>query len=144
MPIIHGLIKSSIPQVYYFHNKLIKLLSGVWFLPRTAGFSCWQLPSQGQGDRTLPLFLSCRSSQLWLNILAMINPNYIQEIQERARLAGFNMAEVCREAGIDQAAFSRWKRGTTVPLVSSMQRLRDAVDRLIAARLESIDKIGQP
>lgn len=74
----------------------------------------------------------------------MTNPNYIQEIQERAKLAGFNMAEVCREAGIDQAAFSRWKRGTTIPLVSSMQRLRDAVDRLIAARLESIDKIGQP
>jgi|DEB3_MinimDraft_2_1074329.scaffolds.fasta_scaffold02824_5 transcriptional regulator with XRE-family HTH domain len=74
----------------------------------------------------------------------MTNPNYIKEIQERAALAGFTMADVCREAGLDPSVASRWKAGKVTPLVSSIHRLKDAADRLIAQRIESIDKIGQP
>ena len=72
------------------------------------------------------------------------NPNYIKEIQDRADLAGFTMADVCREAGLDPSVASRWKAGRVIPLISSVNRLKDAVDRLIARRIENIDKIGQP
>ena len=91
-----------------------------------------------------PLFLTCHANQLCLNICVMTNPNYIREIQERAALAGFTMADVCREAGLDPSVASRWKAGKVTPLVSSIHRLKDAADRLIAQRIESIDKIGQP
>lgn len=60
--------------------------------------------------------------------------NYIHEIKERAERAGFKMADICREAGIDQAQMSRWMAGQTVPLVSSIEKLRTATDRLIARR----------
>lgn len=60
--------------------------------------------------------------------------NYITEIIERAEKAGFRMADICREAGIDQAQMSRWVAGQTVPLVSSIEKLRIATDRLIARR----------
>lgn len=65
---------------------------------------------------------------------------YITDVKKRAETAGFNMAEVCREAGLDQAQVSRWLSGKTVPLVSSIDKLRQATDRLIAARLESLQK----
>lgn len=50
------------------------------------------------------------------------------------------MAEVSREAGLDQAQVSRWVSGKTVPLVSSIDKLRQATDRLIATRLETLTK----
>lgn len=64
--------------------------------------------------------------------------NYIIEIIERADKAGFRMADICREAGIDQAQMSRWVAGHTVPLVSSIEKLRTATDRLIAGRIASL------
>ena len=48
------------------------------------------------------------------------------------------MADICREAGIDQAQMSRWVTGHTVPLVSSIEKLRTATDRLIAGRIASL------
>ena len=68
--------------------------------------------------------------------------NYITEIIERAERAGFKMADICREAGIDQAQMSRWVAGHTVPLVSSIEKLRTATDRLIEKRIEDL-KVGQ-
>ena len=64
--------------------------------------------------------------------------NYITEIIERAEKAGFKMADICREAGIDQAQMSRWMAGHTVPLITSIEKLRTATDRLIAGRVEAL------
>jgi len=64
--------------------------------------------------------------------------NYITEIIERAEKAGFKMADICREAGIDQAQMSRWMAGHTVPLITSIEKLRTATDRLIASRVEAL------
>lgn len=69
--------------------------------------------------------------------------NYIQDIKQRAEDAGFKMADVCREAGINQAQMSRWIAGKTVPLISSIEKLVSATDRLIARRIEMLDKIGK-
>jgi len=65
--------------------------------------------------------------------------NYITEIIERAEKAGFKMADICREAGIDQAQMSRWIAGHTVPLITSIEKLRTATDRLIIGRIKSLE-----
>jgi len=64
--------------------------------------------------------------------------NYITEIIERADKAGFKMSDICREAGIDQAQMSRWIAGHTVPLITSIEKLKTATDRLIALRVEAL------
>jgi transcriptional regulator with XRE-family HTH domain len=65
--------------------------------------------------------------------------NYLTEIIERAEKAGFKMADICREAGIDQAQMSRWMAGHTVPLITSIEKLRTATDRLIISRIKSLE-----
>jgi len=65
--------------------------------------------------------------------------NYLTEIIERAEKAGFKMADICREAGIDQAQMSRWMAGHTIPLITSIEKLRTATDRLIIGRIKSLE-----
>lgn len=68
--------------------------------------------------------------------------NYITEIIERAERAGFKMSDICREANIDQAQLSRWTAGTTVPLVTSIDKLKHATERLIAKRQEYLQGLS--
>lgn len=70
----------------------------------------------------------------------MNTSTYITDIRQRAEAAGFNMAEVSRKAEIDQAQVSRWISGKTVPLVSSVDKLRIALDALIAQRIAELTK----
>jgi transcriptional regulator with XRE-family HTH domain len=65
--------------------------------------------------------------------------NYLTEIIERAEKAGFKMSDICREAGIDQAQMSRWIAGHTVPLITSIEKLKTATDRLIIGRIKSLE-----
>ena len=59
---------------------------------------------------------------------------YISEIIERAERAGFNMSDICREANINRSQLSHWIAGRNVPLISSVEKLKHATDRLIAKR----------
>ena len=70
----------------------------------------------------------------------MNTSTYITDIKAKAEAAGFNMAEVSRKAEIDQAQVSRWISGKTVPLVSSVDKLRVALDALIAQRIAELTK----
>ena len=70
----------------------------------------------------------------------MNTSTYITDIRQRAEAAGFNMAEVSPKAEIDQAQVSRWISGKTVPLVSSVDKLRIALDALIAQRIAELTK----
>jgi transcriptional regulator with XRE-family HTH domain len=70
----------------------------------------------------------------------MNTSTYITDIRQRAAAAGFNMAEVSRKAEIDQAQVSRWISGKTVPLVTSIDKLRTALDALIAQRISQLTK----
>jgi transcriptional regulator with XRE-family HTH domain len=70
--------------------------------------------------------------------------NYLNEITQRAEKAGFKMSDICREAGINQSQMSRWIAGNTIPLISSIDKLRLATDRLIAKRITELDRLGQP
>jgi transcriptional regulator with XRE-family HTH domain len=70
----------------------------------------------------------------------MNTSTYITDIKKRAFDTGFSMAEVSREAGIDQAQVSRWYSGKTIPLVSSVDKLKQALDRLVAKRMKTLKK----
>jgi hypothetical protein len=58
----------------------------------------------------------------------------IEAIRLRAKEAGFKMNDIAQAAGVDPAQLSRWSTGKTVPLYSSISKLSDAVDALIAAK----------
>ena len=45
------------------------------------------------------------------------------EVEEHAKAAGKTMAEVCKEAGIAQSTFSRWKAGVTSPTIDNYAAL---------------------
>jgi transcriptional regulator with XRE-family HTH domain len=48
------------------------------------------------------------------------------DIERLAKQGGKSIAEVCREAGIAQSTFSRWKRGATEPTLDVYRRLATA------------------
>ena len=60
----------------------------------------------------------------------------IRAIREKAERSGFTLSDVAYAAGIDKAQVSRWSTGKTVPLYSSITKLNDAVDALIAAKVQ--------
>lgn len=59
----------------------------------------------------------------------------IEAIRLRAKENGFKMSDIAQAAGVDPAQLSRWSTGKTVPLYSSITKLNDAVDALIAAKV---------
>jgi transcriptional regulator with XRE-family HTH domain len=58
----------------------------------------------------------------------------IEAIRLRAKKNGFKMNDIAQAAGVDPAQLSRWSTGKTVPLYSSITKLEQAVDALIAAK----------
>lgn len=52
-----------------------------------------------------------------------------QEIEDRARLAGLSLAEVCRRANVAQSTFTRWKAGLSEPRLAVYRRLLVATER---------------
>ena len=58
----------------------------------------------------------------------------IEAIRLRAKENGFKMNDIAQAAGVDPAQLSRWSTGKTVPLYSSITKLNNAVDALIAAK----------
>jgi len=64
----------------------------------------------------------------------------LSEIKAKAAAAGFKMSDVCRVAEIDQSQVSRWANGVTEPLYSAVRRLEQAVDALVAARLQKLSE----
>jgi transcriptional regulator with XRE-family HTH domain len=62
----------------------------------------------------------------------------LSDIKARAEAAGFKISDVCRVAEIDQSQVSRWANGVTEPLYSAVVRLQQAVDALVAARLQKL------
>lgn len=44
--------------------------------------------------------------------------------------AGLSVAKVCHQAGIDPSLVSRWKAGRVEPRISSLFKMRSALDAL--------------
>ena len=64
----------------------------------------------------------------------------LSDIKARAEAAGFRISDVCRVAEVDQSQVSRWSNGVTEPLYSAVVRLQQAVDALVAARLQKLSE----
>lgn len=58
----------------------------------------------------------------------------LDDMHKKARANGLFMRQVCAEAGIAPAQFSRWRRDKVQPLYVSVVRLQEALDHLIAQR----------
>jgi len=58
--------------------------------------------------------------------------NPLTDLVTRARAHGLKMADVCAEAGVQAAQASRWRHGKVRPLYESVERLEEALERLIA------------
>lgn len=54
----------------------------------------------------------------------------IETIEARIAQAGKTIADLCREAGIAQTTWGRWKRGEFFPSYRTAQKVKDAVERL--------------
>lgn len=57
--------------------------------------------------------------------------NPLTDLVTRARAHGLKMADICSEAGIQAAQASRWRHGKVRPLYESVERLEEALARLI-------------
>jgi len=64
----------------------------------------------------------------------------IENIREKAEIAGYTITDVARHAGFDPAQVSRYATGKTIPLVTSIQRLQESVDSLIKARMKALKR----
>ncbi len=62
----------------------------------------------------------------------------IENIKEKAEVAGYTITDVARHAGFHPAQISRYATGRTIPLVTTLRRLEESVDSLILARLQAI------
>jgi transcriptional regulator with XRE-family HTH domain len=59
--------------------------------------------------------------------------NYLQSLLAEIDAGPVSVAKVCYEAGLDPSVVSRWKRGAVEPRLSSLERLSEAHDKLLAA-----------
>ena len=62
----------------------------------------------------------------------------IENIKEKAEVAGYTITDVARHAGFHPAQVSRYATGQTIPLVTTIRRLDESVDSLIQARFKAI------
>ena len=64
--------------------------------------------------------------------------NTIENIKEKAEVAGYTITDVARHAGFHSAQVSRYATGKTIPLVTTIRRLDESVDSLIQSRFKAI------
>jgi len=57
--------------------------------------------------------------------------NPLADLSLRARHHGLKMSDICDEAGLNASQASRWKHGKVRPLYESVERLEEALARLI-------------
>ena len=65
----------------------------------------------------------------------------IENIKEKAELAGYTITDVARHAGFHPAQVSRYATGKTIPLVTTIRRLDESVNSLIQARFKAIKEL---
>lgn len=56
----------------------------------------------------------------------------LNDIETRAERAGFRIADLCRESGVAHPLVSRWKKKLYEPRLSSLHKLEDALESLLA------------
>lgn len=66
---------------------------------------------------------------------------FLDEIERQAHEWGFTMAELCREAGMQQSLVSRWRSRDYEPRLSSLLKLSQALNTLICKKDPTVDSI---
>ncbi len=64
--------------------------------------------------------------------LHMTHQISVLEMESRLARNGVSVARLCREAGISQSTWSRWKKGDTSPRESTIRVLENAMEVLLA------------
>ena len=59
---------------------------------------------------------------------------YLETILDQIEAGPFTVSYVCRAAGMNPSVVSRWKKTQIEPRLSSLERLGDAHERLLAER----------
>ena len=59
---------------------------------------------------------------------------YLDSVLKQIEAGPFSVSYVCRVAGMNPSVVSRWKSSDIEPRLSSIERLSDAHDRLLAER----------
>lgn len=70
------------------------------------------------------LLQNCSNAHYVSHMVDLLSPS---DIESLAAKAGKSIAQVCREAGVAQSTFSRWKAGRTEPTLDVYRRLLGAV-----------------
>lgn len=71
--------------------------------------------------------------------MVMDQQQIVADIEGRAKAAGVNISELCREAGVHPTTFSRWKlsESNAEPIgasIKSLAKLTEALERFEAQR----------
>ncbi len=67
---------------------------------------------------------------------------YLQNILAEIEAGPVSVAKVCYAAGLDPSVVSRWKRGSVEPRLSSLERLAEAHDKLLAEHKILLASLG--
>jgi transcriptional regulator with XRE-family HTH domain len=67
---------------------------------------------------------------------------YLKNLLSEIDAGPITVARVCYAADMDPSVVSRWKRGAVEPRLSSLERLAEAHDRLIAEHRIALDALG--
>lgn len=67
---------------------------------------------------------------------------YLKNLLDEIAAGPVNVAKVCYAAGMDPSMVSRWKRGDVEPRLSSLERLAEAHDQLIAEHRILVNSLG--
>jgi len=59
-------------------------------------------------------------------------PPEVLALAARANEAHISMLKLCREAGVHHDTFGRWRRGQRTPLLSTINKLSETLDAMIA------------
>lgn len=66
----------------------------------------------------------------------MLTHAKISEIEARVKGVGSTVAELCREAGVAETTWGRWKRQDFHPSYAKAMAVVEAADRLVARKKE--------
>ena len=68
--------------------------------------------------------------------------NLYENLDQQIKAAGFNWSDVCKRANVSTGTPSHWKNGTSSATQRTYDKLKAALDEMIAERCEDMKKAG--
>jgi transcriptional regulator with XRE-family HTH domain len=54
-------------------------------------------------------------------------PDFITDLERRAKAKRLSIAEVCRRANVAPSTFARWKSGDSLPTIRVLRKIEDVI-----------------